>query len=78
MNIGTKYFILELETGHIDGWYSPIDGNLSLGDSTLYDVRDRWSERYPNHTHIICLTSDPIKYDRVNHLTGMFTPNQET
>ena len=45
-------FILELETGLIDGWYRGVV------QDELEEIRDRWDEKRPEYSHILAFTDD--------------------
>jgi len=45
-------FILELETGFVDGWYA---GDYS-DDDEMERIRKTWDEARPWYTHIVCST----------------------
>jgi hypothetical protein len=50
------YFILELETGLIDGWYSEdYEGANAL--DIMEDMAETWDELRPSFTHIVAQTN---------------------
>lgn len=49
------WFILEVETGLIDGWYR--SGNIDKEG-----IKEHWDRKRPGYTHIICRTSSKICY----------------
>ena len=45
------YFILEFETGLIDGWYS-----VKYTPEELADIAFSWNEKRPGYKHMVCMT----------------------
>lgn len=48
-----RFFILELETGFIDGWYSD-----SYEEDELDGIKAHWDLKRPSFSHLICSTDD--------------------
>ena len=49
-----NFFILEIETGLMDGFYR-------LDEKGMDDIKNNWDKRRPGKTHVLCNT--PIRFD---------------
>lgn len=55
-----KYFVIQSETGLVDGWY--YEG------SDMAAVKERWDAAFPDKTHSICVAEKSVKLSRERYL----------
>ena len=59
------WFILEVETGFIGGWYTDLS---SLTKKTCFIdrkcVKEFWDKRRPGYTHMICNVDPSFEYKK--------------
>jgi hypothetical protein len=68
MIVDESYFIIEVETGFIDGFYTKLNSLEYLNNSV-----ERWNKKRPEYKHVLCqyLKTENIDYNDFNYLNDM-------